>query len=74
MKESGVKVKLAESTSAADVEWPISAPYQDQRDQVAIEPVAVMEKQYPVAVRDLEPEKGLKRPVVKTQPSCNTRV
>ena len=26
-----------------------------------------MEKQPPVAVRDLEPEKGLRRPVVKTQ-------
>ena len=56
------------------VECPIGAPCQDQLDQVAIEPVADMEKQPPVAVRDLEPEKVLMRPVVKTQPSRKTRV
>ena len=74
MKDSGMKVKLAESTSAAGVECPIGAPYQDQLDQVAIEPVADMEKQPPVAMRDLEPEKGQRRPLVKTQSSRKTRV
>ena len=56
------------------VECPIGASYQDQTDQVAIEPVADMEEQPPVDVRDLEPKRSLKRPVVKTQPSRKTRV
>ena len=56
------------------VECPIGASYQDQLDQVAIEPVADMEEHPPVDVRDLEPKRGLKRPVVKTQPSRKTRV
>ena len=68
MIDSGLKVKLA------GVECPIGAPYQDQQYQVAIGPVADMEEQSPVAGRDLEPDKGLRRPVVKTQPSRKTRV
>ena len=52
--------------SAAVVEFPIGASYQDQTDQVAIELVADMEEQPPDAVRDLEPDKN--------QPSRKTRV
>ena len=72
MKKSGVKVKLA--GSASGIECPIGVPYQDQLDQDIVEPVTDMEKQPTVAVRDLGPEKGLMRPVVKTRPSCKTRV
>ena len=42
MKDSGVNAKLAERASTAIVESPIGASYQDQTDQVAIEPVADM--------------------------------
>ena len=53
---------------------PIGAPYQDQLDQVATEPVADMEEQPSVDGSELEPEKGLKRLVVKPQPSRKTMV
>ena len=71
---SGVKVKLAESVSADRIECPIGAPYQDQPNQDAVEPAADMKKQPTVALRELGPVKGLTRPVVKTRPSCKTRV
>ena len=72
MKISGVKVKLAERASATCVGCPVGAPYQDRLDQDAVEPVADMEKQPTVAVRDLETEKGLLSrlsPVVRQR--CN---
>ena len=74
VKMLGVKVKSAESASAVCIECPIGAPYQDRLDHDAVEPIASMEKQPTVAVRDLEPEKGLLRLVVKTRPSRKTRV